>query len=153
MAKTAYVTGSNGFVGINLVEQLGLQGWRVLALHRRTSDTRYLKRLMEKSPVELLEGDINDAGSLSRTLPRGVDALFHVAGSTNLWSKHNAEQDRINIEGTRNVVEAALQAGAKRFVHTSSISIWGMMNGTVDETTVPAGNVSPVNYQRSKYAA
>lgn len=153
MAKTAYVTGSNGFVGINLVEQLGLQGWRVLALHRRTSDTRYLKRLMEKSPVELLEGDINDAGSLSRTLPRGVDALFHVAGSTNLWSKHNAEQDRINIEGTRNVVEAALQAGAKRFVHTSSISVWGMTQGTITETTPQLGAQSPVNYQRSKFAA
>ena len=153
MAKTAYVTGSNGFLGVNLVEQLGLQGWRVLALHRATSNTKYLMQVAAKFAVDFVEGDINDSASLARTLPQGVDTVFHVAGSTSVWSKKNAEQDRINIDGTRNVVEAALNAGAKRLVHTSSISIWGMLNGTVDETTVPVGNVSPVNYQRSKYAA
>lgn len=81
MPRTAYVTGSNGFLGVNLVEQLILQGWRVLALHRRGSDIRYLERLA----AERVAGDINDPASLERTVPRGVDALFHVAGSTNLW--------------------------------------------------------------------
>ena len=70
-----------------------------------------------------------------------------------LWSRRNAEQDRINIEGTRNMVEAALAAQARRFVHTSSISAWGMRNGTIDETVEQLGAVSPVNYQRSKCAA
>jgi dihydroflavonol-4-reductase len=153
MSRLAYVTGSNGFVGVNLVEQLALSGWRVLALHRAASDTRILGRIAAQRAVELVCGDINDPASLTRTLPHGADAVFHVAGSTNLWSMKNAEQDRINIEGTRNMVEAALAAGAKRFVHTSSISVWGMQNGTVDETSVATGNVSPVNYQRSKYAA
>jgi len=82
-----------------------------------------------------------------------ADAVFHVAGSTSLWSKRNAEQDRINIEGTRNMVEAALAARAKRFVHTSSISAWGMRNGTIDEAAEQLGAASPVNYQRSKCAA
>lgn len=149
MKKTAYVTGSNGFLGINLCEELLRQGWRVLALHRATSDTRYLKGFA----VEPVEGDINDPVSLARTLPLRVDALFHVAGSTSLWSRQDAEQDRINIEGTRNVVEAALAAGAKRFVHTSSISAWGMRAGTIDETAEQLGAASPVNYQRSKCAA
>ena len=149
MGKTAYVTGSNGFVGLNLVEQLYGQGWNVLALHRPTSDIRYLKRF----PVELVQGDINDPASLARTLPRGVDAVFHVAGSTSLWAKKNAEQDRINIDGTRNVVEAALKAGAQRFVHTSSISAYGMHSGTINETSEQRGAISPVNYQRSKLAA
>ena len=149
MTKTAYVTGSNGFVGLNLCEALAGQGWRVLALHRASSDITYLKRL----PVDRVEGDINDPASLARTLPPGADAVFHVAGSTNLWSRNNAEQDRINIEGTRNVVAAALAAGAKRLVHTSSISAWGMCTGTIDETTPQLGAESPVNYQRSKFAA
>jgi dihydroflavonol-4-reductase len=149
VAKVAYVTGSNGFLGLNLCEALLAQGWRVLALHRPASDTRYLKRLA----VEPVEGDIIDPASLARTLPREVDALFHVAGSTNLWSRRNAEQDRINIDGTRNVVEAALAANAQRLVHTSSISAWGMCNGRIDETTPQLGGTSPVNYQRSKYAA
>jgi dihydroflavonol-4-reductase len=149
MSKTAYVTGSNGFLGINLCGELLRQGWRVLALHRATSDTRYLERLA----VEPVEGDINDPASLARTLPRDADAVFHVAGSTSLWSRQNAEQDRINIDGTRHVVEAALAAGAKRFVHTSSISAWGMRNGTIDESAEQLGATSPVNYQRSKCAA
>ena len=149
MKKTAYVTGSNGFLGLNLCAELLHQGWRVLALHRATSDTRYLKGFA----VEPVEGDINDPVSLARTLPLRVDALFHVAGSTSLWSRHNAGQDRINIEGTRNVVEAALAAGAKRFVHTSSISAWGIRTGTIDETAEQLGAASPVNYQRSKCAA
>jgi nucleoside-diphosphate-sugar epimerase len=86
-------------------------------------------------------------------MPSGVDAVFHVAGSTNLWSKKNAEQDRVNIDGTRNVVEAALAAGAKRFVHTSSISAWGVVSGRINETDGQLGGISPVNYQRSKFAA
>ena len=73
MKKTAYVTGSNGFLGINLCEELLGQGWRVLALHRPASDTRYLKRLA----VEPISGDINEPDSLARTIPMGVDALFH----------------------------------------------------------------------------
>jgi nucleoside-diphosphate-sugar epimerase len=149
VTRTAYVTGSNGFLGLNLCEALLAGGWRVLALHRPSSDIRYLSRL----GVERLEGDINDPASLARTLPREVDAVFHVAGSTNLWSRRNAEQDRINIEGTRNVVEAALAANAQRLVHTSSISAWGMCNGRIDEARPQLGGVSPVNYQRSKYAA
>jgi dihydroflavonol-4-reductase len=149
VARTAYVTGSNGFLGLNLCEALLAQGWRVLALHRASSDIAYLERLA----VERLEGDINDPVSLARTLPMNVDAVFHVAGSTSLWSRQDAEQDRINIEGTRNMVEAALAAGAKRFVHTSSISAWGMCTGTIDETSPQLGATSPVNYQRSKLAA
>jgi len=149
MPKTAFVTGSNGFLGVNLVEQLIAQDWRVLALHRRGSDIRYLQRFA----AERVEGDINEPESLARTLPKDADAVFHVAGSTNLWWKRNAEQDRVNIEGTRNVVAAALAAGAKRFVHTSSISAWGMVSGRIDETVAQTGGVSPVNYQRSKYAA
>ena len=146
---TAYVTGSNGFVGINLCTELLQRGWRVLALHRPASDLRWLGTLA----LERCIGDINDPESLSRTLPRGVDAVFHVAGSTSLWSRNDALQDRINIEGTRNVVAAALASGARRFVHTSSISAWGMCNGRIDETTPQIGERSPVNYQRSKYAA
>lgn len=147
MTKTAFVTGSTGFVGLNLIEQLTQQGWRVLALHRPGSATNYLDRFA----IEKVVGDINDSASLERGIPSGVDAIFHIAGSTNMWSRRNAEQDRINIDGTRNMVEAALRAGAKRFVHTSSISAYGMQRGRIDETAEQQGRTSWVNYQRSKY--
>jgi dihydroflavonol-4-reductase len=88
-----------------------------------------------------------------RALPPGVDAVFHVAGDTNLWSRRNARQDRINIEGTRNMVDAALARGARRFLHTSSISAWGLQRGRLDERTPQLGKYSRVNYNRSKHLA
>lgn len=147
MAKTAFVTGSTGFIGLNLIEQLLAQGWQVTALHRRDSNLEYLRRFA----AERVEGDINNPASLARAMPRNIDAVFHVAGSTNMWSRRNALQDRVNVEGTRNMVEAALAAGARRFVHTSSISAYGNHSGRIDETAEQRGRTSWINYQRSKF--
>lgn len=149
MPKTAFVTGSTGFLGLNLIAQLARQGWQVVALHRANSNTTYLKRF----PAERVEGDVTDLESLRHTIPRNVDVVFHVAGDTNLWSRRNAEQDRINIDGTRNVVMCAVEAGAKRFVHTSSISAYGIHEGRIDETAEQRGRTSWINYQRSKFLA
>ncbi len=147
MPRTAFVTGAAGFVGLNLVEELLAQGWRVIALHRAGSELTYLRQL----PAARAVGDVTDAASVRRAMPQDVDAVFHVAGDTSLWSQHNAEQDRVNIDGTRNVVGAALEKRARRFVHTSSISAYGLQRGRIDERTPQLGEVSPVNYQRSKY--
>jgi dihydroflavonol-4-reductase len=136
MARTAFVTGATGFVGLNLVEALLAQGWRVLALHRAGSELKYLARMQ----AERVTGDVTDAESVRRALPPQVDAVFHVAGDTNLWSRRNARQDRINIEGTRNMIEAALARRARRFLHTSSISAWGLQRGRLDERTSQKGS-------------
>lgn len=149
MAKTAFVTGGTGFLGLNIVEQLVEHDWHVTALYRPSSEIKYLKRF----PVVRAIGDVNQPSSLVRAIPRDVDAVFHVAGSTNLWARRNAEQDRINIDGTRNMVEAALRANAKRFVLTSSISAYGMHRGRIDETAEQRGRASWINYQRSKHLA
>ena len=147
--RTAFVTGANGFLGLNLVEALPAQGWKVFALHRPDSDITFLKRLDATRVV----GNINDPASLVRALPRDADAVFHVAGDLNLWSRMNAAQDRVNIEGTRNVANAALAAGAKRFVHTSTISVYGLQSGRIDEGARKQGRDSWINYQRSKFVA
>lgn len=147
--RTAFVTGATGFVGLNLVEELLAQGWRVIALHRADSDLKYLRRL----PAALAIGDVTDAPTVRRAMPQGVDAVFHVAGDTSLWSKHDAVQDRVNVVGTRNVVGAALEKRARRFVHTSSISAYGLQRGRFDESAEQLGRVSPVNYHRSKFLA
>jgi nucleoside-diphosphate-sugar epimerase len=147
MPQTAFVTGATGFVGLNLIEELTARDWRVVALHRPDSDLRYLERF----PVERARGDVTDPRSLARAMPERVDAVFHVAGDTSLWSRHNARQDRVNIDGTRHVVEAALRARARRLVLTSSISAWGMQSGRIHEGLPQAGGRSWVNYQRSKY--
>lgn len=147
--KIAFVTGATGFVGLNLVAELLAQDWRVIALHRAGSDLKYLRRL----PADRALGDVTDPASLARTLPEGVDAVFHVAGDTGLWARNNARQDRVNIEGTRHMVAAALEKRARRFVHTSSISAYGMQRGRIDERSEQLGRISPVNYQRSKFLA
>lgn len=147
--RQAFVTGGSGFVGGALCVELVRQGWTVTALLRAPDKSR---RLAEQG-VQLVQGDILDPASIARALPQGVDAVFHVAGDTSLWAKHDAMQTRINVEGTRNMVEAAKAAAAKRFVLTSTISAYGLQPGTITETTPSVAPQSFINYERSKFAS
>ena len=147
--KTAFVTGGTGFVGLNLIDALNSAGWSVTALHRPGADTTELAALGAK----LAPGDIVDAASLSRAIPEGVDAVFHVAGSINVWRTKNDEQTRINVDGTRNMVEAALAAKAKRFVHVSTLSTFGDQDGPISEDTPQHAAGSWINYERTKWQA
>src|SRR5262245_20324469 len=147
--KSAFVTGSTGFVGLNLVEELVRQGWEVTAMHRAKSDLAELGRF----PVTLMPGDITDVGSLRAAMPENIEVVFHVAGNTNLWSRRNDEQTRENVEGTRNVVEAALARRAKKLVLTSSIAAYGEQTGELTEATKSNGARSWINYQRTKWLA
>jgi dihydroflavonol-4-reductase len=100
--RHAFVTGGAGFLGLNLIEQLTAEGWQVAALHRATSDLSEITRF----PVDLVAGDLTDTASLRRALPQAVDAVFHLAADTSVWSRHDNRQTRINVDGTRNVVPA-----------------------------------------------
>ena len=73
--KTAFVTGGTGFIGLNLVEHLTQSGWDVIALHRPNSRLTHL----QKYPVRLVEGAIEDAASLARAMPDDVDAVLDKA--------------------------------------------------------------------------
>ncbi|MBF7731537.1 NAD-dependent epimerase/dehydratase family protein [Pseudomonas sp. N040] len=149
MARSAFVTGSTGFVGLNLVQKLKNDGWDVTALHRASSDLGLLSRF---SP-NLAQGEITDAASILKALPNGIDTLFHVAGNTSMWRQGNAQQTRDNVEGTRNVVEAALAKGVRRLVVTSSISAYGPVSGAITEETPSLAASSTVNYELSKWQA
>jgi len=147
--RTAFVTGATGFLGLNLVQQLTEAGWRVTALHRRASDLTYLKRF----PVTPAAGAIEDADSLRRAMPADLDAVFHVAGDVSFWSGHRARQFRANVEGTRNVAEAARQKGARRLVHTSTVAVYGLQPGPFDEAAPHLGAKSPIGYLHTKALA
>jgi len=147
--RTAFVTGGTGFVGINIVDALLKQGWAVTALHRAGADIGELKA----RGVALAEGNITDPASLARAIPKDVDAVFHAAASLSMWSRKNAEQEAINVGGTRNIVEAALVAGAKKLIHTSSVSVYGLQPGRIDETAEKLGRTSWLGYQRTKFLA
>jgi len=147
--KQAFVTGATGFLGINLIEQLRADGWNVTAIYRSNSKTDELKKLK----VNLLPGTLDDRKALLNVMPADVDAVFHVAGDTNFWHIDNAKQTRTNIEGTRNVVHAALEKDAKRFIHTSSVAVYGLPNTVSTEESPHLGSKSKINYFRTKALA
>lgn len=149
MARSAFVTGGTGFVGLNLVQKLKADDWDVTALHRASSDLRFLKRF----EPNLAKGEITNAASMLAALPEGVDTLFHVAGNTNMWRKGNAQQTLENVEGTRNVVEAAIAKGVRRLIVTSTISAYGPVSGAITEETPSLAATSTVNYELSKWQA
>jgi dihydroflavonol-4-reductase len=149
MARTAFVTGGTGFLGLNLIAQLTGQGWEVFALHRPQSNLTYLKRF----PVRLVEGAIEDATAIERAMPEGVDVVFHAAADVSFWSRHKARQTRTNVDGTRHLVAAALKRGAKRFVHTSSTSVYGFPAEPFDESAAHHGRGSWFHYMHTKALA
>ncbi|HEX3915032.1 MAG TPA: NAD-dependent epimerase/dehydratase family protein [Steroidobacteraceae bacterium] len=147
--RAAFVTGGTGFVGLNMVKELMIRGWDVTALHRAGSDLKFLKRFRPKLAV----GELNNPNSLLAAIPAGTDTVFHVAGNTNMWRGRNAEQWRDNVDGTRNLVDAALAKRVRRLVVTSSISAYGQVAGEITERTPSLAAHSPINYQRSKWQA
>jgi dihydroflavonol-4-reductase len=147
--RAAFVTGGTGFVGLNMVKELMIRGWDVTALHRASSELKFLKRFRPKLAV----GELSDPNSLMAAIPAGTDTVFHVAGNTNMWRGGNAQQTRDNVEGTRHVVEAALAKGVRRLVVTSSISAYGPVDGEITESTPSLAANASVNYQKTKWQA
>lgn len=146
--KTAFVTGGTGFIGLNLIEVLTQSGWDVTALHRPNSRLAQI----QKYPVRLVEGAIEDPTSLERAMPEDVDAVFHIAGDTSQWSGHKQRQERTNVEGTRNMVATALAKRSKKFIHTSTSGVYGIPTQPFDETAPKLGK-GGFNYQHSKALA
>jgi len=150
MPRTAFVTGGTGFLGINLVKALCEEGWKVTALHRSSSNTKYIKEF----PVQLVEGSITDKQSLEKAIPSDTEVVFHVAGDTSHWSKKNKAQTAIHVDGTRNMIEASIAKGVRTFIHTSSVSAWGTNNqGVINEETPQSGKSSWINYEKTKWQA
>lgn len=117
----ALVTGSTGCVGANVVAALLRRGYEVRAMHRPTSRLDALEGL----EVEQVVGDILDPPSLARAMEE-CDWVFHVAAVSDYWRTPPEVIYRVNVEGTRNVVEAALRAGVHRLIYTSSVGALGI---------------------------
>lgn len=129
------MTGGSGLLGSHLVEQLLRRGRKVRALLRAGAEASWLRT----QPVELVEGDLTDAASLRRAC-QGVNIVYHAAARVGDWGPW-AEFQRISVEGTRHLVDAASRAGVKRLLHISSISAYGHVNakGVVLDETAPLG--------------
>ncbi|HWN96906.1 MAG TPA: hopanoid-associated sugar epimerase, partial [Methylomirabilota bacterium] len=149
-----FVTGASGFIGANLVHALNARGHSVRALLRPNADLRGLAG----ADFERAAGDVSDRGALAKAM-RGCDWCFHVAASYHLWLRDYAPMYAANVEGTRNVIEAAAEAGCSRIVYTSTVGCIGLprpINGVVtptDETTPVSEAQMSNHYKISKWRA
>ena len=146
----ALVTGATGFVGAAVARSLLKEQWQVRVLARKGSDRRNLKGL----PVDVVEGDLTDASSLQRAA-QGCEALFHVAADYRLGARDPSQLYRANVDGTRNVLDAARRACVQRIVYTSSVATIGIPgDGTPGDEQTPNSLSNMIgHYKRSKYLA
>jgi dihydroflavonol-4-reductase len=146
----ALLSGATGFVGSAVARALLREGWQVKALVRQNSDRRNLQGLQ----IETVAGDLNDRSSLDHAVA-GCEALFHVAADYRLGARRPEELYRTNVEGTRNVLNAARSAGVGRIVYTSSVATIGIpADGSpgCEETPVALADMIG-HYKRSKFLA
>jgi len=149
-----FVTGASGFIGSNLVQELLARGHHVKALLRPGADERGLQGLK----YERVTGDILDRKLLVREMD-GTDWCFHTAASYHLWLRNYAPMYETNVEGTRNVLEAAGKVGCRKIVYTSTVGCIGLPQPN-EGKIIPATETEKItpdqmgsDYQRSKFRA
>lgn len=146
MKPLILVTGASGFVGWHVASLLVEKGYRVRAMVRPTSQLKELD-------VERVPGDLRDAASLERAVV-GCAGMFHVAADYRLWSKHPKDMYLSNVDGTRNLLEAARRSGVERVVYTSTVGCMGFKDGELaDEGSPVCLDAMTGHYKRSKFLA
>lgn len=147
------LTGATGFLGSYILQELIDQGYAVRAL-RRTRKALPWIRAEIFAKTEWIEGDVLDVVSLQDALS-GVDAVIHAAAVVSFQPKERARMYQVNVEGTANVVNMALEAGVRRFIHISSVAALGRTEkeSTVSEESKWEDNPVQTHYARSKFKA
>ena len=147
---TVLVTGATGFVGSAVARKLLDAGETVRVMARAESNRRNIEDL----DVQICIGDLTQAETLAPAV-EGCSAVFHVAADYRLWTRHPEEMMQTNIEGSKALIEASLNAGVERVVYTSSVAALGINKDETpaDETTPSALEDMIGVYKRSKFLA
>jgi dihydroflavonol-4-reductase len=144
--KPTLVTGASGFLGWHVARLLVERGHRVRALVRPSSKVRELD-------IESVAGDLRDAASIERAIA-GCSLVFHVAADYRLWAADESELYRSNVDGTRNVLQAARHAAVDRVVYTSTVGCIGVPHGGEGNEDCPVSiDEMKGAYKRSKFLA
>jgi nucleoside-diphosphate-sugar epimerase len=129
------VTGSTGCVGSAFVERLIARGYEVRALARRTSDLSHLKT----TGAEIVFGDVTEYDTLPPVV-KGIDIVFHCAAKVTpgwgTWPEYEAN----TVKGTENMLKASAEAGVKRFLQVSSVTVYG---NACQKGDIPADETTP----------
>ena len=145
--KAVLVTGATGFIGWHVARKLLERGVTVRVLARDPA------RVRELDAVEIARGDLRDAESLARAAA-GCGVVYHVAADYRLWARDPQEMFRSNVDGTRNLLEAAKRAGVERVVYTSTVGCIGFPGDEPSDESTPVSIEEMTGpYKRSKFLA
>jgi dihydroflavonol-4-reductase len=147
---TTLVTGASGFLGSHVARLLAARGERVRVLLRPSSQTT----LLEGLAVDRLLGDLRDPASLDKALA-GVSTVYHVAADYRLWARDPREIYESNVQGTRNLLDAARRAKVEKFVYTSTVGTVAVPRDSIlpDESIETSIDEMIGAYKRSKWLA
>lgn len=148
-----FVTGGTGFLGSHILRYLVQEGHGpIRALKRATSPMDLVEDIAAQ--VEWIEGDVEDIIGLEDAM-QGVEKIYHAAAIVSYDDRDAKRMFAINVDGTANIVNVALQAGVRKLVHISSISALGKAKegGLISETTSWQEESYTTNYSRSKHFA
>lgn len=149
-----FITGGTGFIGSYIIKQLVEAGQPVLALRRSATLPQHIDAAVWEK-VQWLDGDVLDVVALADAMQQ-CSAVIHAAAVVSFHKKDVARMQQVNVEGTANVVNAALESGTvQRMVHISSVAALGRTKEgiTKDETTEWKDGSNNTAYARSKHAA
>jgi dihydroflavonol-4-reductase len=145
-----FVTGATGFVGSHVARVLAAKGARLRLLVRSTSNLSNLAGI----PADTVVGDLRQPETFASAL-KGCDAVLHVAADYRLWVRDPEAMYAANVNGTRELLRLAREAGVPRFVYTSSVATMGFRSdGTIINEDSPVTLANMVgHYKRSKFLA
>ena len=143
-----FITGGTGYIGAHLIKELISNGHKVHALVRSLEKAAPLP----KEGLVLFKGDLSDKESIKEAM-KGCDQVYHMAGNTSIWEKDRSKYYTINVDGTRNIMDAALEHKVKRVVFTSTAGVLGPSYGGI-VTELKCRNVDfIIEYESSKAMA
>ena len=147
-----FITGCNGLRGSFIARKLIDSGEKIVALKRPSSDLSLLTDI--QSSIEWIDGDILDTEILNKAMEK-CDTVIHAAAIISFSSRNRDRMYQTNVEGTANVVNAALKNNIKRFCYISSIAALGRKKGEtiVNEKALWEDSEMNTHYAKSKYLA
>lgn len=129
-----FITGATGFIGSHLTERMSQTEHELYCLVRKTSKVDRLKKM----GATLVTGNVLDRDSLLKGM-KGCDWLINLANIYSFWEPHRQIYKEVNIRGTRNVMECALEAGVSKVIHVSTMVIYGKPKNCPFTVESPAG--------------